>query len=496
LESLMNTDLHIRQFMQQERIGFEQQETRLDQLQRWVYNSSAVAKTMRFAGAVIQGTFSIASAFSCSRRANQAASSSSIPYDKLGMLVPSMHRMQKHAFAPASYGCAKLYYQGDIPILQIQYNDYPAKNDNRYKVGFDQGYLLGQYLCKLLARLDEIRPFLPCSVPADEVPETMAAILNKLTKEHRQEIAGIVTGYTQWAADNPDAKAQEISINDLILFHLMPDSLHFNPQEMEDNIPRAAAAAAPYAVGCAVVIDNDAQEGLTFGRNMDWPSFGLFGTFSLMVNRKYMGKSLSTVEIGFPGFVGTLTGMNRMGLTLAMNVCSGDTDSIKGMPAAFFNRHCLETCSQVDEVEKQVKNRTPLGSYHLSVADPTAAKVFHIYQGSQRTPHVIRKWTEGNPLVVTNFTYRADGSQENDVHHSAKRHEVIQGLFDSAKKGVPNLEKSKLVAASLTLPYVNNCLTTHSTVMHPLTRKIKVVFDNAFGATNPLQELQTESLFD
>ena len=296
-----------------------------------------------------------------------------------------------------------------------------------------------------------------------------------------------------------------MTIEDLILFHLMPDSLHFSPKNIEANLrgeqenresPRILDDVIP-VLGCTVVIDQDKDEGMTFGRNMDWPSFGIFGRYSLVINRKYSDHRFSTAEIGMPGFVGTLTGMNQHGFALAMNVCSGTTDSIRGVPAAFFNRTCLETCQSVKEVEEKIEKDAPLGSYHLSTADGQGAKSFHFYQGSDEEQHVVREWQDGKPLITTNCKYTLDDRRIAHMHCSREREQIIQKLFDEAEAQVQkdSLEKAKLVEASLRLPDVNNSITTHTVVMYPQSMKMKACFDNLYSAKPRLQDIDLEPLF-
>ena len=180
-----------------------------------------------------------------------------------------------------------------------------------------------------------------------------------------------------------------------------------------------------------------------------------------------------------------------------MNVCNGSTDSLRGLPAVFFNRTCLETCQTVQDVEDHIDDEAPLGSYHLSVADPQAAKSFHFYQGHQQPPHVTREWQAGQPLITTNCRYLPDGSTSQHMHCSREREQIIQELFDEAEAQVQSdlLEKGKLVEASLTLRHVNTSITTHTVVMCPQAMKMKAAFDNAFSASSPMQEIDLEPLF-
>lgn len=403
----------------------------------------------------------------------------------LDFFIYPHHDMNDHVFSEGKYGAATLRYQGDVPVLELEY-------DNPYNAGFGHGYLLGKNFDQLLGKMFIVKQVLQMK-EASDMPKTMERIKELLSPEYLEEMEGIVDGYNAWVKENTLFGSRNLTIDDLMIFHLMPDSLHFSPEEAEKKL----TTEKELPVGCTVVIDKDNEQGITFARNMDWPSFGVFGKYSLMINRKYSTQEkLSTLEVGFPGFVGTLTGMNKKGLSLAMNVCSGETKDIKGVPAAFYNRMCLENCKDVQSVARLIKSRAPLGSYHLSAADQTSAISFHFFQGSKKA-HVIREWTKGKaPLITTNCNYISKDSVCGNMHHSEERKAIIQDLFNQVSQYVNKneIKRKKLLEATLELPYVNNSLTVHRVLMCPQTKKMKVAFDNSFAGGLPLHEVDTATL--
>lgn len=203
-----------------------------------------------------------------------------------------------------------------------------------------------------------------------------------------------------------------------------------------------------------------------------------------MINRKHTDGRHNTVEVGMPGFVGTLTGMNEKGLSLSMNVCRGDTSQIRGMPASLYNRSCLERCASVAEVDDLVARQSPLGPYHMTVADPNRAKSIHFYQGPDHE-HIKRPLQDTRPLSTLNFRYNPCCSS--DVHHSTERQRELDQFFAN-REGRP-LEEA------LSLPFVNNWLTTHRVVMEPRNCTMRVAFDNAFAGNAPLHTIPLEKLF-
>jgi len=412
----------------------------------------------------------------------------------MGLAIPSHHEMRHHAFQPASYGAGRLYYQGDIPILELDYAD-PRK------AGEAHGYLLGRHLHRIIKAFDQVKEHIPLfsGKDQDKVHKVFAELSSTIPKEYLEEMEGMVQGYNKWAREGKWSKAKAIALEELLLIHLMPDSLHFNPSQIETKVSEGSQCISSQenscvpALGCTVVVDKDPQEGLVFGRNMDWPSFGIFGLLSLIINRKQGNGKFNTVEVSLPGFAGTLTGMNSNGISLAMNVAVGHTSKIRGMPAAFFNRLCLETSPDLKAVQTKIEQLSPLGPYHLTAADASAAKSFHFYQAPGPS-HFVREWKEGNPLITTNCNYVSATERDWHMHHSEERHLLLDKLFREAV-AADSLEPGKLVRGSLTLPYVNNHETTHKVVMCPQTKKIQVAFDNAFAGKVPLYELDTSELW-
>jgi len=234
---------------------------------------------------------------------------------------------------------------------------------------------------------------------------------------------------------------------------------------------------------------------LVFGRNMDWPSFGVVGSHTLIINRKYTNGKHSTAEVGIPGFVGTLTGMNKHGLSVAMNVCARGYHHEGGIPATIYNRMVLERSKTVRDASYVISRNNPLGSYHLNVADKHTAQSTHFYQGVFGR-HVTRYLSSGKPLITTNCSYGTSGSRYDHMHHSAERREVLDRYFSGAKASIHQGGKQlhDLVSHSLSLTPVNNVITTHRVVMVPEKRQMRVAFDNTFAGSQPLQDLDLRKL--
>lgn len=402
-----------------------------------------------------------------------------VAYHNLSFYGIIENSMASHAYRAKSCEGGRLFYQGDVPVITLE-------SDDPYKAGKAQGYLTAPQALKL-ARRSRVMAGMP---EPSQVQGTLAQIKQQIPAEYVTEMQGVVDGINKWIGEQWFwSRQSKVSFDEILLSHLMPDSLYFHPsrQRTRQQIPQVA---------CTVAIGKNRNSGLVFGRNMDWPSFGLAGTYSLVINRKYKGAKHSTVEIGIPGFCGTLTGMNEQGFSVAMNVCAKGHHNEGGIPAAFYNRKALESCASVSEGSRFISRNHPLGSYHFTMADAKEAKSTHFFQGKFGY-HTTRKLEAGKPLITTNCSYGSAGSQYLHMHSSQERQAILDRLFSRAKEEIAPGEKDleALIAHGLTLPPVNNVITTHTVEMMPGQKKMRAAFDNSYSASQPLKEIDTTELF-
>ena len=127
----------------------------------------------------------------------------------------------------------------------------------------------------MLSRLNFIKRVAPIPNPK-QIPETLKAIRETLPQEYLEEMEGIVEGFNKWSSGQFRLFGQnKITLDDLLFAHLMPDAIHFLPKQTEQKLFAGKSKSAGLA--CTVVIDRDEKNGITFGRNMDWASFGNIG---------------------------------------------------------------------------------------------------------------------------------------------------------------------------------------------------------------------------
>ena len=461
-------------------------------LEYWLFKHHTIVKASEIAigvfgamaiGASIGGCFGLLGGIVMSTIGLAAIAISTIAWHCLGLLIPPHHNMKNHIYAEKSCEGGRLYYQGDVPILEITAQD-------PYKAGKAHSTLVAEHSQEILWKMRLLELILGESINSQELSTFYKKIQTYIPHDFIQEMQGFVDGYndrrSEWIFKGP-----KITIEDLIFMHMLPDSWHFSPTEYEDlNFTYGKVA-------CTTILVNNKKLGPVFGRNLDWDSFGILGRKSLIINRKNLKAGEKTIDISFPGFMGVLTGMNSSGLSLAMNVSPGDTETIKGIPAAFYNRLILENCKNLQEVHEQIKTNHPLGPFHLTVADPKKSGTYHFYQNSSLyQPHTQRITQKNKALVTCNCSYDTSGPEHDDGSSSKKRHKILKKYFETNKDLIQDTQKlPSLVGKALSFQKINDIATVHSVVMQPKNKMLTLAFDNAWAGEKNRQLIDTQPLF-
>lgn len=158
--------------------------------------------------------------------------------------------------------------------------------------------------------------------------------------------------------------------------------------------------------GCSTLtIDaaHSATKAPIMGRNLDYPTLGFLHEHTLVTVCKPNGKH-AFASIGFPGFVGCLSGMNDAGLCVAVLEIYAANDGSKpfdpeGTPYAMCYRRILEECTTVEEAEKLIRSMKRTTRNSLAVCDKDGGAVFEI------TPKtvVVRKSDDGLCPATNHF---------------------------------------------------------------------------------------------
>jgi hypothetical protein len=137
--------------------------------------------------------------------------------------------------------------------------------------------------------------------------------------------------------------------------------------------------------GCSVLLANperSATGGPLFGRNLDYPTLGFLHEYSLVTVYRPTGKH-AFASIGFPGFVGVLSGINDAGLAVAvLEVYQTKDNSVafnpEGTPYSLCYRRLLEECGTVAEAEKLLRGLKRTTRNNLAVCDRSDGAIFEI----------------------------------------------------------------------------------------------------------------------
>jgi isopenicillin-N N-acyltransferase-like protein len=138
-------------------------------------------------------------------------------------------------------------------------------------------------------------------------------------------------------------------------------------------------------MGCSTLIvepTKSATGGPLFGRNFDFPPFGVLDRYGVVFVVKPHEKR-AFVSVSYPGLMGVISGMNDAGLCVAtLDVYeSGDGSSHfdpLGVPLTLVFRQILEECTTVDEAEALLKRTHATTQANLAVCDRDTAAVFEI----------------------------------------------------------------------------------------------------------------------
>jgi hypothetical protein len=168
-------------------------------------------------------------------------------------------------------------------------------------------------------------------------------------------------------------------------------------------------------VGCSSLIveaPKSATGGPLFGRNFDFPAFGLLDRFGVVTVLRPTGQH-AFAAVGFPGMMGVLSGMNDAGLCVAtLDVEESGDDSkrfdAEGVPMALVFRQILEKCTTVAEAESLLKETQATTRANLAVCDRDQGAIFEI------TPKQVKRRDAENSLLPCTNHFRMPGLAVNE----------------------------------------------------------------------------------
>lgn len=249
-------------------------------------------------------------------------------------------------FPAAKHGKGELKYLNGVPVLLLA--------GTPQEIGTQTGKLIGQSIPTLLQYPKE---FLKRNRMQAKWPLIVGAsklLLTRISKSHRQEMDAVVRSLGKATA------ADELAVANTML-----------------ELRRIG--------GCSTLIvdkERSTTGGPLFGRNFDFPPLGILHKYGLVTVVRPQGKH-AFATVGFPGLLGTVSGMNDAGLaiaTLDVYRCNDGSPmfSLAGTPMMFTYRRILEECTTVKEAEKILRSVKHTTWMNLSVCDKNSSAVFEL----------------------------------------------------------------------------------------------------------------------
>jgi hypothetical protein len=381
-------------------------------------------------------------------------------------------------YKEGKHGQAQLTYINDVPVLILkgspkeigEQTGVLAVRQAKPLFGFPRDYFLGE--CGLMILKSnptwnkQNKQFKDAIQSADQflwplVLKKAASLENGFPESQKTELKAIA-----------DAAGKDVvSLPHLVAVNGMFDLGHVPQSEL--------------VRGCSSVIvppQHSATKGLLFGRNLDFYHFDYLHHYSLlMVYQSNDPKKHSFASAGFPGFVGSFTGMNDAGLTIASHeVQDPDTTTLfnpKGVPFAMAYRRILEECETIGDAIKLLDSMERASVTSLVIADTKSGAVIEV------TPDTlaVRRFKD-KPGVCTNHFCTMKNPNLKEQFETFKRFDTLTQAVKVKKDevfGVADIQKGMHAVRLLDGDKID--MTIQTFVFEPSERKVHLRFSNGTG---------------
>jgi len=255
-----------------------------------------------------------------------------------------------------------------------------------------------------------------------------------------------------------------------------------------DEVRLAATFLDAHKVAlCSTIVTRDRRSGRPlFGRNLDFPSFGVAHRLgAVFVTEARDG--IPYAAVGWPGLLGVLSGLNREGLALALNLVYGEADAPDGVPLTFAMRRVLARATDLAAAEEILRATRFASSNNVTVCDACGEAAvfevgpdrFHVRRadgpiGATNHRASCRRLPRPTPLSCSShFRYRRLGATRAALATRASVPEVIRALRRAA------------------MPFI----TLQSMVFHPAERAIRLSTGRVPAARGSFTLLDRDTLF-
>ena len=275
---------------------------------------------------------------------------------------------------------------------------------------------------------------------------------NQISAEHQAEILGV-------------AKASGMDSGEVMLANCFLDL-------------SAMAACSTITLSSKAAPDGVAR----FGRNLDFPGFGIADKATVVLIFHPQDR-YQFAAVTWPGLIGTLSGMNEHGLTLAsMEVDRPRATMPRAMPYILLYRTLLEKCKTVAEAIDLLEKTPRQSANNLMLMDAAGERAV-----VEITPEkiVVRRAPEDRPLISTNHHRGADL----DKHGVCKRYDY---LHDQSLKEFGKIEPANIEA--MLGKVAQDDWTLQSMVFEPANR-VMYLATGTQATKNPYQKIELAPYF-
>lgn len=240
-------------------------------------------------------------------------------------------------------------------------------------------------------------------------------------------------------------------------------------------------------LGCSAVVVEPARSatgGPIFGRNFDFLTLGELDQYSMVIIYRPEGKH-TFASVGFPGMVGTISGMNDAGLAVGTLDVEQSADKSRkfnptGVPLAFVFRRILEECTTIDEAEALLRSIKPTTWMNLTVCDRDGGATFEI------TPDHIGRRDDEEGLVRCTNHFRCEGMS---VGEGCWRYDALVDFAKGPKIDVAAIHE-RLHAAN------QGELTLQTMIFQPRELVLHLAIGKPPVSDDPLVKIELTPLFE
>jgi hypothetical protein len=179
----------------------------------------------------------------------------------------------------------------------------------------------------------------------------------------------------------------------------------------------------------AFAVDTDA--GPLHARNLDWTTAdGLLASETMVFNFRRGGGEPLYRTVGWPGFIGCLSGVATGRFAVTLNAVISDDPPELAPPITFVLRRALETCKTFDEATTVLCDTRVVSDSLLLVSGTRAGEMAVIERAPTRA--AVRH-PDAGAVFVTN-DYRALAATERETRNQSALTRTACGRYDRAQK--------------------------------------------------------------